>query len=292
VKIDTFKKVEANIILNYHAIEKGFLHSKIRPQFGVFRIIELIKLLKSPYIVDQDIYKSQIQAAYLSLCKYYEYHIYINVDISRYFPENDYINFKEKCKLKNDIISNNECQKKIESNNDNFLLFSKSRKSIREYTGEKISIEKIYNVIELAKSAPSVCNRQPSKVYLMENKSKIDEIYKIQGGLGGFSEDISQLLVLTVDRSCFYSVGERNQMFIDGGIFLMNLLYSLHFYEIAACPAHWALNFEDDKKIEKIIQLSKSEKVICIISIGISQSEIKTTLSLRRDNNELLDIVY
>ncbi len=292
VKVDNFKKVEANIILNYHAIEKGFLHSKIRSQFGVVRVVELLKLLKSPCIVDRDIYKSQIQAAYLALCKYYEYHSSINVDISSYFPEKDYINLKEKCNLNNDIVSINEYENLRQSSNDNFLLFSKSRKSIREYTGEKISIEKILSVIELAKSAPSVCNRQPSKVYLIENKSKIDDICKIQGGLGGFTENITQLLVLTVDRSYFYSVGERNQMFIDGGIFLMNLLYSLHFYEIAACPAHWALNFEDDIKIKRIIQLSESEKVICIISIGIPKNKIKSTMSLRRDNNEVLDVVY
>src|SRR5690606_16865431 len=123
--------------------------------------------------------------------------------------------------------------------NSNFEKFSYSRKSIRNFTGEIIKFKDIQEAVQLALNAPSVCNRQASKVYLLDRKSEIDKVLKIQGGFSGFSENVNQLLVLTNDRNYYYTIGERNQFYIDGGIFLMNLLYALHFYKIACCPANW-----------------------------------------------------
>jgi len=162
--------------------------------------------------------------------------------------------------------------------------------STRSFTGEKIPFESINKAIEIAKTAPSVCNRQPTKVYYTENKTRIDRILNIQQGLIGYTKNINQLLILVTDRNYFYSIGERNQLYIDGGIFLMNLLYSLHYYEIGACPAHWGFNQFQDKQIQKEIDLSESEKVICLIPIGIPIAEFKTTLSLRRENAEIIRV--
>ena len=113
----------------------------------------------------------------------------------------------------------------------------------------------------------------------------------IQGGLTGYTDGVSQLMVVVSDRNYFYTVGERNQLYIDGGLFLMNLLYALHYYEIGATPLHWGHNKDKDQEIMKEISLSESEKVICVVAIGIPKDEFKTTLSLRRDNNEILKIV-
>ena len=98
-------------------------------------------------------------------------------------------------------------------------------------------------------------------------------------------------MIVVSDRNFFYSVGERNQLYVDGGIFSMNLLYALHYYRIAACPAHWGHNNDKDKEIMRELSLSKSEKVICFIPIGIPKDRFKTTLSLRRANNEILKVV-
>ncbi|MDD4781718.1 MAG: nitroreductase family protein, partial [Tissierellia bacterium] len=106
-----------------------------------------------------------------------------------------------------------------------------------------------------------------------------------------YSDNLSQLIVLTSDRSYFYSIGERYQLYIDGGIYLMNLLYALHYYEIAACPAHWGMPIEADIKVQKIIGLNDSEKIICLIAIGKPVDEFKTTLSLRRSYNENLRVI-
>lgn len=289
-KQDTFNKIESRIVLHYHSLEKGFLHEILKFRFGKYRVIELVKLLKYKDVVENH-KKTQIAAAYLAMCKYYEKHQQNDIDISDYFKKDDYGFFKKLSMLNSEIVKSHMRIEFFNKSESNFLNFSKSRRSVRSFTGEKISFETINKAIEIAKTAPSVCNRQPTRVYYVENKEKIDKILSIQGGLTGYTDNIKQLLVLVSDRNYFYSIGERNQLYVDGGIFLMNLLYALHYYHIGACPAHWGHNSNRDKKIKKEINLSDSEKVICLIPIGIPRESFLTTLSLRRDNDEILKIV-
>src|SRR5690606_473096 len=110
----------------------------------------------------------------------------------------------------------------------------------------------------------------------------------IQGGFKGYSENVSQLLIVTNDRKYYYTIGERNQLYIDGGIFLMNLLYSLHFYKIAHCPANWGKEIRDEDRLNKVIAFPESEKIICMIPIGIAVNQFKVTLSKRRNLSEVL----
>lgn len=133
-----------------------------------------------------------------------------------------------------------------------------------------------------------MCNRQACKVYLLEDKERIDKLLAIQGGLTGYTENINQVLLLTVDCNYFYTVGERNQLYIDGGMFLMNMLYALHFYKIANCPANWGKLIQEEKLLTGIVDISESEKIICVIPIGIAKDKFRVTLSQRRELNEVL----
>lgn len=292
--VDSFENKEAILILHYHGIEKGLLYKKIKPRFAKERIKAMHELLEDKEIICK-ISNSQIFIGYKVIIEYYNFHRKLNVDISDYFTENQYLKYLE---LTKDINAHEFLSgvKKISFNNfyanhENFYDFSNSRKSIRDFTGKKIDIDKVKNVIKLANNSPSVCNRQASKVYLVEDKQNINECLKIQGGFNGFTENVSQLLILTVDRSYFYSTGERYQFYIDGGIYLLNLLYALHHFKIAACPANWGKDFTADNKVRKFVDIPESEKIICMIPIGEAREEIAVTLSYRRTVDEVLKIL-
>ena len=289
-KKDVYNKIESEITLRYHSIEKGFLHSPIRYRFAEKRVKELLDYLKFNE-VDSHINEVQIQSAILNLCAYYELHSENNIKISDYFKKEDYEQLKKKLITVLHPVKHHTSSDYFKYRQSDFNQFSLSRCSVREYTGEKISIDVFNKVVELANHAPTVCNRQGISVILVDNKEKLDEILLIQGGLKGYSDNLSQLIVLTSDRNYFYSIGERYQLYIDGGIYLMNLLYALHYYEIAACPAHWGMPNEADVKVQKIIDLNESEKIICLIAVGKPVSNFNTTLSLRRPYSENFRII-
>lgn len=293
-KVDSFENKECILILNYHSIEKGLLFSPMKPRFAMQRVINLHKYLNDCEVID-NIDRTQISIAYKVVVEYYDLHKDKKIDISDYYTEEQYIYYKELLE-KVDIeytsgkVSYNK--EKYYKETNNFYEFSNSRKSIRDFTGEKISYDKIKKAIELANNAPSVCNRQASKVYLLEDKELINYCLKIQGGLTGYTENISQLLILTNNRQYFYTVGERNQFYIDGGIYLMNLLYALHFYKIACCPANWGKTWHEEKKLAKKVKIPDAEQIICMIPIGIAVAEFNVTLSYRRTAEEVLKVIH
>jgi len=289
-KKNTINKAEALIILGYHSLEKGLLHDPIRYRFGIEHVKILIQSLNKQEILNIR-NTSQIASCNLVLCSYYEKHKENNIDISDYFPESAYNQLKFHLKINSKSVINHEIDTYFENTGKDFFHFSNSRCSVRDFTGESVPFEIINKVIELARNAPSVCNRQSVRIYYINKKETINEIFKIQGGLAGFDERIAQLLIVAADRNYFYSIGERNQMYIDGGIFLLNLLYALHFYKIAACPAHWGMTYDKDIKINAILNMPESEKVISLVPIGIPVKCFKTTLSLRRSPDEILKIV-
>jgi len=290
----SFENLEADLILNYHSIEKGLLFENTRPYFAKERVMKLHKILIKDSIIS-NVHKSQVKVGYQVMCEYFELHQKLGFEIKDFYTIEQYYFYKSKlaCYYQPSFSGAIEFERTefYNSINTNFQEFSNSRKSIRNFTGEKIDIERIKTAIDLAKNAPSVCNRQASKVYLVEDKLKIDKILKIQGGFTGYSENVSQLLILTNDRSYYYTLGERNQFYIDGGLFLLNLLYALHFYKIANCPANWGKLVQEEKLLDHVIKIPKAEKIICMIPIGEAVQNFKVTLSKRRDTEEILKIV-
>ena len=283
---------EADIILQYHGLEKGMLYTEMKKGFAKGRINNLHKLLNDKDVIKSITSRSQIKVGYQVMCKYYELHEEAGYNIESIFSKAQYENYKS-------ILNSNyndgfhgiiEWTKEdfFSSNNDNFEMFAHSRKSTRNFTGEKIPYDIINKAISLANTAPSVCNRQASHVYLIEDKKTIDNVLSVQGGFTGYTENVNQLLILTNDRKYYYSIGERNQAYIDGGLYLMNLLYSLHYYKIGNCPTHWGKTHSDEKKLSKYIIIPDSEVIICMIPIGILKSHFRTTLSERRKSTENL----
>lgn len=289
------KNKEADLILNYHSLEKGMLFENMKSGFAKHRIVNLHKILSDPEVL-KNISRSQIKVAYQVICKYYELHQEKELDISSFYTENQYNSYKQSLKdfytCEFSGIYNWNKEKFYENvKTKGFYDFAKSRQSIRKFTGNKIPLEKIEAAIEIANTAPSVCNRQASNVYLIQDKEKIDQILKVQGGFEGYTENVQQLLIVTNDRRYYYTIGERNQFYIDGGIYLLNLLYALHFLEIANCPANWGKKKNAEKKLQPIIKIPESEKIICMIPIGEATDKFNTTLSKRRPLNETLIII-
>ena len=113
----------------------------------------------------------------------------------------------------------------------------------------------------------------------------------LQRGNTGFTEDIPQLLILTANLSLYNGYRERNQCFVDGGIFALSLVYSLHYYGIGSCMLNWAASQTEDRHIANIIKIRKSERVILVLAIGEIPPKVLVPISKRRNMSELLAIV-
>jgi len=95
------------------------------------------------------------------------------------------------------------------------------------------------------------------------------------------------LLIVTSNLNYFDGPSEKNQAFIDGGLFAMSLLYALHFKEIGAIPLNWSYVKSQDQELHKLNEVKPNEKVIMFIGVGYPPSKFRVAASKRRKSKEI-----
>lgn len=167
-----------------------------------------------------------------------------------------------------------------------FETFSASRHSVRHFAGT-ISEEQIRNAVALANNAPSACNRQYMRVHCVSDRKQIQECLALQNGNRGFGHLADKLLILTADLRAVWGA-ERNDIFTNAGIYLMNLCYSLHKNKVAHCMLNWSTPPPSDKKLRKLLPISEAETVIVFIACGDVPEKFKLASSPRKSVGETL----
>lgn len=272
-------RLATQIRLLAHAIEKGFSLSNPKPGFGKKKILELIDLYEqySCYKAPED---DQIEGlVYATIEAYIQFQEKYNVDIS-------FIPAKYQEKKKVDIQVGTAFNKVLKDNN--FSEIAHSRHSSRVFSERKIEEDIIRDVVELAQTAPSACNRQATKIYACVNDNKIIEIMKMHGGLNGFDKP-AVIFAITGDLNLYQNEFERNTVYVDGGIFIMNLLYSLNAFNILSCPIIWGSEPDMDGKLEKLLNIPHSNKIVALVVAGYPKGEkYKAALSAKRKTERIL----
>jgi len=268
----------------YHSLEKGFLHEggDLRLRFGRAKVARLLQLLKA-WREEGLPETSQIIAAEEILSAYYSYHREQEADISDYVSDAAYAALAH--------LSTRRAVEVLpeEARHGDFATFAPSRHSIRRFSDRPVPDELLREVVRLANTAPSACNRQEVRVHSVSDPAIVREILDLQGGFRSESEGIRQLLLVTADLTFTYMEGmDRQQPYIDGGIYLMNLLYALHYHGVGACAGNASLLPRDEERILSLAGCRESEALIAIVPIGFPATPILTTPSRRRPPEETL----
>jgi nitroreductase len=172
-----------------------------------------------------------------------------------------------------------------------FPEFINGRVSLRQFSGEPVDIEKVIKSVDLARRTPSVCNRQSSRVYVLENEEMKNKVIEIQHGNRGFGDQVDKVLIVCSDLSTFFGLQERHQAYIDGGLFGMTLLYALSYYQVGACALNWCTEAERDRQLRDIVPVKNSEEVLMVIAIGSIPDSFRVAKSPRKNICEVCSIV-
>jgi nitroreductase len=278
---DNPDKMVGSIILQYHVIEKGLTMPESRTGFGKERIILLCRECME-YIEKYGKEDEQINHAIGVVLEYEGYHESIGFILDN--EVKDAINqLKDSLKTRVNITIQLQKTKTeyFKKTNCSFPDFSNSRSSIRNFTSEDIPLTKIKTALELARNTPSACNRQSWRTYVFTDKQMITRLLEAQGGNRGFGHLTNKLIIVTGELAMFCYTSERYQVYIDGGLYAMNLLYALHNNEIAACILNCSFDFEKEQEIKRFSGIKESEVLIAMIACGLPPEEFKIAISPR-----------
>lgn len=107
------------------------------------------------------------------------------------------------------------------------------------------------------------------------------DVLKNQNGNRGFGHEIDKLLLVTVDLRFFNRDREIFQAYIDGGMYAMSLINSLHYECIGTIPLSGSLTQNQDTNVRKILNLDEAEIIIIFIGVGNYPEKCQTTKSIR-----------
>lgn len=288
-KSNSPQKVIGQIIAGYHVIEKGLSMPNMKAGFGKKVLEDLIYKLDFYY---NNFDKSNEQLNYaLRVIKEYDF---VHKKNKYRLDDNLQRSINEITALRIDLPPSKQIEttkhEYFKSSKSSFKEFSNSRHSVRNFTNP-VDLTTIIDSIRIAQNAPSACNRQPSKVIIVDDKKLILEILSIQNGNRGFGHLCDKLLVLTSDLSVFFDLNERNDVYVNGGIYAMNLLYALHYSEIGACTLNWCASPEQDMKLRKLCKIPNNETVILIIACGGVPNNFKLVTSHRSNIDNVIRIL-
>jgi len=269
-----------------HKIEKALALRKPKPGFGhgvAERLVRQVLLYVSKYGDNPSI---QISIDVLRLYK--QFNLEHKVTYTKLFKDIDHLSHLHNKAFVNGGYDEINKQSWLDSAHQDLLPFFKSRRSVRNFSDKEIDFSLIEKAVEMAMYTPTVCNRQAVKVHAFTEKTSREKVLNCQMGNSGFGQQAKSALVITVDRECFFTAGERNQCWIDGGLFSMSLVYALHSLGLGTCCLNWSVTKERDKLLRSVIDIKESEAVIMMVAVGHLKENFKVAMSARKSLEHFL----
>jgi len=169
-----------------------------------------------------------------------------------------------------------------------FGVFASARHSVRVFARKTVNRDLVERAVSIAQKAPSVCNRQAWRVYGLTDPVAIRSALTFQNGNSGFGDQIPCLLLITCDSSAMLFDYERNQIWIDGGLFSMALLYALQSVGLASCCLNLCIPWTVEKRLATLYRLPPSERPIMMIAVGHLPERVVVANSQRKTLNAVL----
>ena len=279
---DDRERLAAHITMDYHRIEKGMALPAPRAGFGqdvIERLLVHIPQYEAAYGAD-----ATTEVARNALTEYQAFN-----------RANGVVNTKLDAFLSGRPATNGEGgtveltrEQLFPFSDDQALSVVRSRRSVRQFTGETIPNEVIEEAVRLAQRAPSVCNRQAARVYVANQRDRMDQALKFQNGNRGFGDRLGAVFVITADMRAFTTLGERNQAWVDGGIFAMSLAMSLHSLKLGACMLNWSVPARHDKRARAALGIDDNQAIITMLGAGYPVEDVRIAESPRRQLDSVL----
>lgn len=277
-----YEQAVSRIMYNVHALEKGLARvNNRRPGFGQKALSDLNDALVVYTEAGYDLSGFAFEQGVSIIHRYAQFHAEEGVSVD-FLPEIVSHEFLDGGADRGvggtKVLRRSDKQ---ENGFKNFRDLALGRHSVREFSGECIDTSKVLEALQLAERTPSVCNRQGWRVYWVEDPELSRQVLSHQRGFG-YRQMPEVLLVITVSNNTFLSPVERNQAFVDGGLFAMSVMYGLEHEGLAAVPLNACMYHRDQLAVRQLLSIDDSEMIIMFIAVGDFPEETVVPLSDRK----------
>lgn len=246
VRRDEVEVLNSRLTLAYHGIEKGATFPNLKRPYGLTKIVDIDRLLSIASDADVDL-SSRVYAldAVQALSAYND-----DGEISA-------------------IVTPYGTSEIVDYGSDAVRVFAESRNSVRNFDVTRaLPSDLVAEIVRAASTTPSVCNRRSYRAHYYDKRDDIDSLLSLQNGNTGFGHTVPGLFVITERRSAFVGAGERNQRWIDGGLFAMSIVWISHARGLGSCLLNWSQTNAQTKLLRRAGEIGDDEDIIVLIAVG------------------------
>ena len=289
---NTPEQLEYVLLMELHKLEKGFAAANMRP-FGAKKIATIIRLAKT--LEDRKLSSSFAYSLAISALRQYVELFEKNSwgDMPQCVEAKDFMGPRLKTvkNLPPYGATNAKAIAELPFSFSDYEKFVSSRHSTRYYSESPVPDREIRKAIALAQKAPSACNRQMCKAYIVRDDKKKKILSEALPGLNLFDENNTNLAVITFDLSFATFIGERSQGWLNAGLFSMNFVNALHVLGIGSCFLQWGETNKKEYEVKKALGIPESERIAVCIAYGHYKDENIALHSARKPIDDVLKIV-
>ncbi|MFH1454058.1 MAG: nitroreductase family protein [Armatimonadota bacterium] len=157
----------------------------------------------------------------------------------------------------------------------------KKRRSVRAYLPDEVSEDKLHNILEAARLAPSARNKQNWKFIVIKDKETKAQVARISGEQMFIADAPVVIAAVSVDPEYNMRCGIPAHA-VDLGIAMEHIALAAAEEGLGSC---WIGAFNQDD-IKKVLNVPEKYKVVAVMPIGYANDK-----EVPKSRKELKDIV-
>ncbi|MCQ2532794.1 MAG: nitroreductase family protein [Saccharofermentans sp.] len=167
-----------------------------------------------------------------------------------------------------------------------FLELAKARYSVRKFKDEPISSEHMARILEAANVAPTGCNYQPQRIYVVKSEGALAKINEASKCIFG----AKTVLIFAYDKGEDWK--NRLEEGVHSGVQDVSIVATHAMMEAWECGVGscW-VNFFSPTKLREIMGLPENEEVVCIMPIGYPADDAEPLANMHFTYKEIGETV-
>ena len=144
-----------------------------------------------------------------------------------------------------------------------FSTLIRNRYSVRAYRKDPVEKEKLDQVLEAARLAPTASNRQPFRIIVAQTKGREDEMRRMYDR-DWFVEAPIVICVCAVKSEAWVSRGGMNYVYVDVAIVMDHIILAATDLGLGTC---WVGAFQENE-VAKAVKAPNNVRPVAIVPVG------------------------
>ncbi|MDC0278441.1 nitroreductase family protein [Akkermansiaceae bacterium] len=165
---------------------------------------------------------------------------------------------------------------------------ARQRRSVRWFQDRRVPRELIDKAMDIARQAPSACNRQPFFFHVFDDAECVKQVADLPGGTKGFSQNFPMVVAVVGELRNYYGERDRHVIYIDAALAAMSFMLAAETLGLSTCCINWPDIEEDELRADQLLRLEPDQRPIFFLAVGFADKMGGIPFSQKKPLSEIL----